>query len=167
MLANRCDDGSAVLFYNQSFVFGGVDGDLFRAAVWIPLAPDVTLTFHARNKVHPRTIGRPTRGGARALWPYWSWRRRALERDELAQRPLALSIHLDHESRPAIGGGERVMRHGPLVRRVIQFAKAVARYRLGNHSQVQTGTDSGEEIVLWVEPGQSRRILKQKMRVAA
>jgi hypothetical protein len=59
------------------------------------------------------------------------------------------------------------MRHGPLVRRVIQFAKAVARYLLGNDSQVQTGTDSGKEIVLWVEPSQSRRILKEKMRVAA
>ena len=58
------------------------------------------------------------------------------------------------------------MGHGPFVRGIIQFAKVVARYCFGNDSQMQSGTDSGEEKVVWVEPGQSRRIVEEKMRVA-
>src|ERR1039458_5582668 len=123
MLANRCDDGSAVLFYNQAFFFGGADGDLFRTAIWISLAPDVTLTRNRRDEIHPRAIGRPSRGSAPALRPDWSWRGRPRDRDELAQGPLALSIHLDHQGSLAVARGERVMCHGPPVWRKIKIAE--------------------------------------------
>ena len=37
---------------------------------------------------------------------------------------------------------------------------------LGHDPQVEAGTDSGEEIVLRVEPGESSRVLEQQVRVA-
>ena len=98
MNANRGDDGSAILLHGQSVLFGGAEGNLLRAVVWRPLAPKMTLTLHGRGEVHPRAIGRPTRGSAPTIWPYWYWREPALERDELAQRPLALAVHHDHKS---------------------------------------------------------------------
>ena len=53
------------------------------------------------------------------------------------------------------------MGHGSFVRGKIQFAKVVARYGFGNDSQMQTGTDSGEKKVVWVEPGESRSVLQE------
>ena len=41
--------------------------------------------------------------------------------------------------------------------------KVVARCCFGNYSQMYSGTNSGEEKVLRVEPGQSRRISEEKM----
>src|ERR1700677_4022968 len=58
------------------------------------LAPQVALSFDSGDEIHPRAIHRPAGGGASALRPYRSGLKSAVERNELARRPISLSIHL-------------------------------------------------------------------------
>ena len=59
------------------------------------------------------------------------------------------------------------MRHAPFMGRKIQFAIIVAGYRLGHDSEMHTRARAGEEKMPRVEPGESRRIVQQKMRITS
>ena len=104
MHANRGDDGSAILLHGQSFLFGGAEGDLLRAAVRRSLAPEMTLTFTVATKyIHDEPSGdqpaavHPPSGptGLGGEWPSREIRR-----------------HIDHHPSPFISTTKAVLRSG-------------------------------------------------------
>src|SRR5271154_2905120 len=92
--ADRSDDRTAIRPHRQSFLFHGAKGDLLRPSVGKALPPQVALSFDGGDEIHPRAIGSPAGGGARTFWPYRSSLKSPVERNEMAHRPVSLSIHL-------------------------------------------------------------------------